>query len=145
MSVVAVDDDNENDDNDIFTAPPPSTTTIALPPTTNTEGKSIQGGELSVIDMSRRVRWGYIPGTAPQLPLILNPYEAFATVIQIDAGEDVCSRALLLEPNRLGWGVGVKHFYKTSTKHFYKTSTKHFYKTSTSLPLCRRPHHKLDC
>ena len=100
VSVVAVDDDyddNENDDNDTSTAPPPSTTTIAPPTTTttNTEGKSIQGGELSVIDMSRRVRWGYIPGTAPQLPLILNPYEAFATVIQIDAGEDVRSRAFL--------------------------------------------------
>lgn len=100
VSVVAFDndyDDNENDDNDTSTAPPPSITTVAptTTTTTNTEGKSIQGGELSVIDMSRRVRWGYIPGTAPQLPLILNPYEAFATVIQIDAGEDVRSRAFL--------------------------------------------------
>ena len=59
------------------------------------QGKSIQGGELSVIDMSRRVRWGFCPGTAPDLPLVLGPYEAFATVIQIDAGEDVRSRAFL--------------------------------------------------
>ena len=59
------------------------------------QGKSIQGGELSVIDMSRRVRWGFCPGTAPDLPLALGPYEAFATVIQIDAGEDVRSRAFL--------------------------------------------------
>lgn len=59
------------------------------------QGKSIQGGELSVIDMSRRVRWGFCPGTAPDLPLLLGLYEAFATVIQIDAGEDVRSRAFL--------------------------------------------------
>jgi hypothetical protein len=101
VSVVAVDDDDsddDNDDHDTSTEPPTSTTTVAPPPTTTTttiEGKSIQGGELSVIDMSRRVRWGYIPGTAPTLPFILSPYEAFATVIQIDAGEDVRSRAFL--------------------------------------------------
>ena len=59
------------------------------------EGKSMQGGELSVIDMSRRVRWGFAAGSAPELPLILGQYEAFATVIQIDAGEDVRSRAFL--------------------------------------------------
>ena len=59
------------------------------------EGKSMQGGELSVFDMSRRVRWGFAPGTAPDLPLVLGPHEAFATVIQIDAGEDVRSRAFL--------------------------------------------------
>ena len=62
---------------------------------TAAEGRSMQGGELSVIDMSRRVRWGYAPGSAPDLPLVLEPYEAFATVIQIDAGEDVRSRAFL--------------------------------------------------
>lgn len=58
-------------------------------------GKSMQGGELSVIDMSRRVRWGFVPGSAPDLPMTLEPYEAFATVIQIDAGEDVRSRAFV--------------------------------------------------
>ena len=62
---------------------------------TISEGKSMQGGELSVIDMSRRVRWGFAPGSAPDLPLVLGPYEAFATVIQIDSGEDVRSRAFL--------------------------------------------------
>src|SRR5210317_856744 len=56
------------------------------------KGKSILGGELSVVDMSRRVRWGFLPGSAPELPLVLGPHEAFATVIQIDAGEDVRSR-----------------------------------------------------
>jgi hypothetical protein len=56
------------------------------------KGKSIAGGELSVVDMSRRVRWGFLPGSAPDLPLVLGPHEAFATVIQVDAGEDVRSR-----------------------------------------------------
>lgn len=58
-------------------------------------GKSMQGGELSVIDMSRRVRWGFVPGSAPDMPMTLEPHEAFATVIQIDAGEDVRSRAFV--------------------------------------------------
>ena len=53
----------------------------------------MQGGELSVIDMSRRSRWGFAPGSAPDLPLSLGRHEAFATVIQVDAGEDVRSRA----------------------------------------------------
>lgn len=57
------------------------------------KGKSMRGGELSVMDMSRRVRWGFAAGTAPELPLVLGPHEALATVIQIDAGEDVRSRA----------------------------------------------------
>lgn len=59
------------------------------------DGKSMQGGELGVIDMSRRVRWGFSPGSAPELPMLLRPHEAFSTVIQIDAGEDVRSRAFL--------------------------------------------------
>jgi len=76
-----------------------SRTTAASSVTNNVnkplEGKSMQGGELSVLDMSRRVRWGFAAGSAPDLPLVLEPYEAFATVIQIDAGEDVRSRAFL--------------------------------------------------
>jgi len=45
--------------------------------------------------MSRRVRWGFAPGSSLAFPLVLGPHEAFATVIQIDAGEDVRSRAFL--------------------------------------------------
>eukprot|EP00978_Attheya_sp_CCMP212_P001317 scaffold2747_cov51-Attheya_sp.AAC.2 len=60
----------------------------------NVDGKrSMQGGQLSVIDMSRSVRWGYAPGTAPTLPLVLKPHEAFATVIVVDAGDNLESRA----------------------------------------------------
>ena len=64
-------------------------------PALSLDGKSMQGGELGVIDMSRRVRWGFSPGSAPELPMRLRPHEAFSTVIQIDAGEDVRSRAFL--------------------------------------------------
>lgn len=47
--------------------------------------KAISGGEASVMDMSRNVRWAYAPGTALSFPFILKPYEAIATVLQIDA------------------------------------------------------------
>eukprot|EP00573_Skeletonema_grethae_P000012 CAMPEP_0201687786 /NCGR_PEP_ID=MMETSP0578-20130828/1689_1 /ASSEMBLY_ACC=CAM_ASM_000663 /TAXON_ID=267565 /ORGANISM="Skeletonema grethea, Strain CCMP 1804" /LENGTH=679 /DNA_ID=CAMNT_0048171961 /DNA_START=83 /DNA_END=2122 /DNA_ORIENTATION=- len=73
---------NTNDDLDGTTSP-----TVR-----KSDGKSMQGGELSVVDMSRRVRWGFLPGSAPELPLVLGPHEAYSTVIQIDAGEDVRSR-----------------------------------------------------
>jgi hypothetical protein len=62
------------------------------PKSDESKGKSMQGGELSVVDMSRRCRWGFLPGSAPELPLVLGPHEAYSTVIQIDAGEDVRSR-----------------------------------------------------
>jgi hypothetical protein len=79
----------ENNESTVATNPPPN----QLIGTHG--GKSMQGGELSVIDMSRRVRWGFVPGSAPDLPMTLEPYDAIATVIQIDAGEDVRSRAFL--------------------------------------------------
>lgn len=52
------------------------------------EGKSMQGSGPTVLDMSRHVRWGYAQGTEPNLPLRLSMNEAFATVIEIDAGEN---------------------------------------------------------
>jgi len=55
----------------------------------NSTGKSMPGGQDSVINMSQHVRWGFASGTALSLPLTLNPYEAIATVIQIDAGENL--------------------------------------------------------
>jgi hypothetical protein len=45
--------------------------------------------------MSRRVRWGYAPGSAPESPRTLGLHEAFAIVMQIDSGEDVRSRAFV--------------------------------------------------
>ena len=84
-------DDHRGDNESRTTAASSVTNNVSKP----LEGKSMQGGELSVLDMSRRVRWGFAAGSAPDLPLVLEPYEAFATVIQIDAGEDVRSRAFL--------------------------------------------------
>lgn len=55
--------------------------------------RSIPGAHDSVVDMSLNTRWSYSPGTALDLPLTLNPYEAIATVIQIDASEIMKSRS----------------------------------------------------
>lgn len=60
-----------------------------------TFNKSMQGGEADIIDMSRHVRWGYAPGTAPTLPITLNKHEAFSTVIKIDASDNLVSRTLI--------------------------------------------------
>mmetsp|Transcript_31680 Transcript_31680/g.53631 ORF Transcript_31680/g.53631 Transcript_31680/m.53631 type:complete len:684 (-) Transcript_31680:43-2094(-) len=79
--------DEDNYGNDDSSVDGPTAPTVR-----NSDGKSMQGGELSVVDMSRRVRWGFLPGSAPELPLVLGPHEAYSTVIQIDAGEDVRSR-----------------------------------------------------
>eukprot|EP00574_Skeletonema_japonicum_P001934 CAMPEP_0201741160 /NCGR_PEP_ID=MMETSP0593-20130828/46673_1 /ASSEMBLY_ACC=CAM_ASM_000672 /TAXON_ID=267983 /ORGANISM="Skeletonema japonicum, Strain CCMP2506" /LENGTH=652 /DNA_ID=CAMNT_0048235489 /DNA_START=45 /DNA_END=2004 /DNA_ORIENTATION=- len=79
--------DENNNTNEDSSVDGPTTPTVR-----NSDGKSMQGGELSVVDMSRRVRWGFLPGSAPELPLVLGPHEAYSTVIQIDAGEDVRSR-----------------------------------------------------
>eukprot|EP00985_Skeletonema_marinoi_P015950 scaffold8417_cov136-Skeletonema_marinoi.AAC.3 len=79
--------DEDNYGNDDSSVDGPTSPTVR-----NSDGKSMQGGELSVVDMSRRVRWGFLPGSAPELPLVLGPHEAYSTVIQIDAGEDVRSR-----------------------------------------------------
>mmetsp|Transcript_64076 Transcript_64076/g.75858 ORF Transcript_64076/g.75858 Transcript_64076/m.75858 type:complete len:619 (-) Transcript_64076:14-1870(-) len=59
---------------------------------TGRQGRSMAGGHLSVIDMNRHVTWGYAPGTTPSFPLLLKPSEAYSTVLQIDAGEDLRSR-----------------------------------------------------
>lgn len=61
--------------------------------TNGTDG--IKGGEQAVINMTKHVRWGYVPGTAPTFPLILNPNEAFATVIEIHANEVMAQRSFI--------------------------------------------------
>jgi len=48
---------------------------------------SLPGGAASIVDMARQVRWGYVKGTTPMLPLILQPHEAISTVLQMDASE----------------------------------------------------------
>lgn len=62
-----------------------------LEPSESTD-RSMPGGHESVTDMSKYVKWGYAPQTEPKLPMVLQPYDAFATVILIEAGEDLRSR-----------------------------------------------------
>eukprot|EP00554_Chaetoceros_debilis_P015115 CAMPEP_0194117848 /NCGR_PEP_ID=MMETSP0150-20130528/33100_1 /TAXON_ID=122233 /ORGANISM="Chaetoceros debilis, Strain MM31A-1" /LENGTH=714 /DNA_ID=CAMNT_0038809021 /DNA_START=17 /DNA_END=2158 /DNA_ORIENTATION=+ len=59
------------------------------------DGKAIPGGEHAVVNMTGKVRWGYTSGTAPSMPLLLKPQEAFATVIQINANEVMMERAFV--------------------------------------------------
>ena len=61
--------------------------------TNRTDG--IKGGEHSVINMTKNVKWKYIPGTAPTFPLVLKPEEAFATVIEIHANEVMAQRTFI--------------------------------------------------
>ena len=56
---------------------------------------SILAGHNAVLDLSTSARWGYAPGTAPSLPLILKPRESVATVLQIDAGENLRTRGYI--------------------------------------------------
>jgi len=56
---------------------------------------SMPGGEHSVINMTKNVRWGYAQGMAPSLPILLKPKEAIATVIQINATENIDARAFV--------------------------------------------------
>ena len=59
------------------------------------DGMAMPGGENSVINMTKHVRWGYAKGTSPSLPLTLKPQEAIATVIQINASENHDSRTFV--------------------------------------------------
>lgn len=43
-------------------------------------------------DMSSVVQWGYAPGCAPDLPLTLQPHQATAVCLTIDASQDTMSR-----------------------------------------------------
>ena len=54
--------------------------------------RSMPGGHESITDMSKYVKWGYAPHTEPKLPFVLKQHEAFATVLSIEAGEDLRSR-----------------------------------------------------
>lgn len=42
--------------------------------------------------MTKAVQWGYAPQTELRLPLTLNPYDAYSTVLVMHAGEEMQSR-----------------------------------------------------
>ena len=60
-----------------------TSTATAIPTTAVSTVAAMKGGD--VVDMSRQVRWAYAPGTSPQYPVVLQPKDAIATVLQIDA------------------------------------------------------------
>jgi hypothetical protein len=45
--------------------------------------------------MTKAVQWRYAPQTELDLPLTLNPQEAYSTIIYVDAGEEMRSRSFL--------------------------------------------------
>lgn len=73
---------------------PVTITNIALHPAHSRQDalylkdRSMPGGERSVIDMSKHVKWGYAPQTEPQLPIVLLPYEAYSVIICVEAMND---------------------------------------------------------
>jgi len=54
--------------------------------------RSMPGGERSVVDMSKHVKWRYAPQTEPQLPLTLQPHEAYSSILIVDATDNAKSR-----------------------------------------------------
>lgn len=49
---------------------------------------TLRGGEHARVDMTPNVQWGYMPGTAPSLPLVLRPGDAYSTILNIAAKEE---------------------------------------------------------
>jgi hypothetical protein len=47
----------------------------------------LYGGEDATMDMTPHVQWEYLPGTAPSLPLVLQPGDAHSTILKIRAEE----------------------------------------------------------
>ena len=64
---------------------------ITLPAEISGDNRCMQGGN-GVINMTGHVRWCYAAGTALDLPLTLETNEAYSTILQVDATDDVNSR-----------------------------------------------------
>ena len=64
---------------------------VTLPAEISGDNRCMQGGN-GVINMSAHVRWCYAAGTALDLPLTLETNEAYSTILQVDATDDVNSR-----------------------------------------------------
>ena len=73
-------------------------TTINNMNSSSYHGMTMPGGENSVMNMTKYVRWGYAQGTHPKMPLVLKPQEAFATVIQINASERNMNSRMFVSP-----------------------------------------------
>jgi hypothetical protein len=76
---------------------------------------SSTNGKLDIADMSKFVRWGYVSKTEPALPLTLRPNEAYATIITVDASEDVYSSRMCSCPLSITALVGSNSIASTET------------------------------
>ena len=45
--------------------------------------------------MTKCVQWGYLPKTELSLPLLLNPHDAWSTIIKVNAGEEMQAREFI--------------------------------------------------
>jgi len=68
-------------------------TNIALHPG-HSRIDEFRDGQPLVADMSKSIQWGYAPQCDPHLPLVIGPQEAYSTVVQVYATEDIRCRCM---------------------------------------------------
>ncbi|KAL3914902.1 MAG: hypothetical protein SGILL_005894, partial [Bacillariaceae sp.] len=70
----------------------------------------------SVINMTKAVQWGYLPNTELSLPLSIGPHEAYSTIVSVNAGEEMQSRAFVSPVSVTGY-VGTPHHNSNSNSN----------------------------
>jgi hypothetical protein len=72
-------------------------TNIALHPGHSREdsGSVRRDKEQTVVNMTKSVQWGFVPQTKLALPLTLQPLEAYATILFVNASEEMMSRSFV--------------------------------------------------
>ncbi|CAJ1954515.1 unnamed protein product [Cylindrotheca closterium] len=63
--------------------------------TISDKSKNQSGAQYSVTNMTQSVQWGYAPKTQLDLPLTLNPHDAHATILTVDASEEIQGRSFI--------------------------------------------------
>jgi hypothetical protein len=76
---------------------PVTVTNIALHPGHSRQDAIGANGEpqQEVLDMTKSFQWGYALRSEARLPLTLKPYEAFSTIITVEAADDIRSRTFV--------------------------------------------------
>ncbi|KAG7359694.1 hypothetical protein IV203_034792 [Nitzschia inconspicua] len=72
-------------------------TNIALHPGHSREdfGSTGRGNEQTVVNMTKSVQWGFLPRTELTLPLVIEPLEAYSTILFVNAAEEMLSRSFV--------------------------------------------------
>eukprot|EP00934_Nitzschia_sp_Nitz4_P000421 Nitzschia sp. Nitz4//scaffold20_size174350//36484//44038//NITZ4_002087-RA/size174350-processed-gene-0.262-mRNA-1//1//CDS//3329541764//421//frame0 len=82
---------------------------------------SSKRGHYSVTNMTNAVRWSFVPEAALRLPLTLNPHDAYSTVLNISAGEEVHSRIFVSPVSVTGvvgrFGTDLDSMPETLSRH----------------------------